>query len=128
MTHRPLVILLLVVPSLVLLGGCSDDDPTATEPAPILTITNSWGVEGVANHSFQFSSPDDGEDAGAFTGDEQTPDFDFFDLSGTWADGHVTFTVDRDGGVTYTATFDEDNPTRLRFRSGDEELVLLLGG
>jgi hypothetical protein len=107
-------------------GACSDDEPDA--PPPILTITNSWGVEGESGHSFAFVSGDDGETAGAFTGDEFTLDDDY-PLAGTWENGRVEFTVERStGDVTFTARFSEDNPERLTVRAGDEELVLLLGG
>lgn len=134
MSARTLNLLTLVALSatLVAVTGCSGDDPAAAEPAPILTITNSWGEEGQSDHDFNFASSDDGEDSGAFTGQEVTPESDVFDLSGTWANGRVEFTVERTAGdVTYTASFSVDNPERLVFRNDadrNEELVLLLGG
>lgn len=122
---------LVVIPILIGLFGlaaCSSEDKSA-EAAPLLTITNSWGEEGQSDHDFNFASSDDGEESGAFTGQEVTPESDVFDLSGSWSGGRVEFTVERTAGdVTYAARFSEDNPERLVFHSGDEELVLLLGG
>ncbi len=123
--HRTAI---LLIGLLALVGGCSDDDPAKAEPAPILTITNSWGNEAEADHNFNFASGEDGETSGAFTGEEVTPDNDDFDLTGSWSNGRVEFTVQRDEDVTWVARFTEDNPTRLEFESGEEQLVLLLGG
>ena len=111
---------------LLVVAACSSDDDPAPA-APILTITNTWVVEGGANHSFNFVSSEDGELEGTFFGEEATPDGGDFDLDGTWTNGRITFTVERDETVTYTARFSEDNPTRLVFESDAGQLVLLLG-
>jgi len=79
---------------LLMVAACSSEDDPAPAP-PILTITNSWGVEGVSDHSFNFVSSEDGEPEGTFIGEEATPDGGDFDLDGTWANGRVTFTVER---------------------------------
>jgi len=119
----------VVLMSALLLSGCGGDDPVdpGDGPPPIITVTNSWGVEGEDDRFFFFQSDDDGEDTGTFVGDEDTPEGDFWDLSGAWAEGEISFTVERDEDVVYTASFGSDNPNRLVFTGGGEEVVLLLG-
>jgi len=108
------------------LAACSGDDEET--PDPILTITNQWTDEADGDHYFDLVSGDDTRPAGTFTGTEIQPDQSTFDLTGSWARGEVQFVVDRDGGVAYTATFTEDNPTRLVFQSGTAGQLVITRG
>ncbi|HOX24845.1 MAG TPA: hypothetical protein PLL30_03655 [Candidatus Krumholzibacteria bacterium] len=106
-------------------AGCQGEDG-AGEPAPLLTITNSWADETDSAHTFDLVADDeDGRAAGTFTGVETLPDFTQFSLAGSWADGAVRFTVFRLVEVVYEAEYAADNPTRLVFSSAEGDLVLV---
>ena len=116
---------------LLVLEGCDSTSEPAPLPGPIILITNQWKEVDNENHVFELTSEnDDGESEGVFTGIEfiditvNDPD-DQHDLTGSWANGRVEFTVDRDGvETTYEATFTEDAPSQLSFTAGSETLVL----
>lgn len=103
-------------------AGC---DPATAVSLPILIITNTWSVQGEANRSFSFTSPDDGQDHGSFTGEENVGFDQTNPLTGTWAQGTVTFTVGgaRNGAV-YTGEFSE-LPDRLVVSSSAETITLV---
>lgn len=102
-------------------AGCGSDDD---EVNPIVTITNNWADESDPTHTFQFNSTDDGERAGTYTGDEQFNGVNTYPLTGSWGNGRVIFIVDRGSAVQYTARVNEDNVTRLVFRSNAGDLTL----
>jgi hypothetical protein len=114
----------------VLLMGCDSTSEPAPLPGPIIVITNAWLDDANSNHVFNFESNDDGESEGTFEGFE-VEDVTVFggeehELTGSWANGRVEFTVDRNGvSTTYEATFTEENPDRLSFTAGSETLVLV---
>ena len=117
-------VLLATVLAGAMLPAC-DDAPLPD--GPIIIVSNDWVNEADAEHVFNFQSPDDGAPEGSFDGQETRPDDDTANpLTGSWERGHITFTVTREGGArTYAARFDQDEPLRLAFAAGSEQLVLL---
>jgi hypothetical protein len=119
-----LIVMTLLLGLLLAVGGCADDED---DTPPALSISGTWRVQGEPNRSFEFASEDDGQDAGTFVGMEATASGGSAAVAGSWADGRVFFTVQRDGGITYSGTFLKDNPTQLPVSSVLELLTLLRG-
>ncbi len=125
MRHRSATLILMAGLALTT-ASC---DPASTVAVPVLVITATWEVEGQEGRSFRFDAEQDdseGLELGSFEGSETVEHpFAFYDLTGSWADGHLQFTVERPGGnVQYTGTFYEDRPTRLTMQSHGETIVL----
>lgn len=117
--------LLMIVMALVALTACGGGSPTGPSTFPVVIITNTWNDESDGNHQFALVSDDDGEMSGTFSGTELTPDFQEFALVGSWGQGRISFTVDRDPDATYSGVYTTDNPTRLEFTSAVGALVLV---
>lgn len=91
---------------------------------PSIIITNTWSVQGDHDRSFSFTSDDDGDERGTFTGEESVG-FDTHPLAGAWAEGEVEFIVGGDrGGVVYRGTF-HNLPDQLTVQSFGETIVLV---
>lgn len=106
--------MLALVIAAVALPGCSGGNEPALDR--IVTITASWQNEQNQDHFFVFQSDDDGKTEGTFNGEENQPDGKVFDLTGSWAHGKISFTVDYlTSSTTYSADVPQDNPTRLTF-------------
>jgi hypothetical protein len=95
---------------------------------PLIVLTNTWRNEAVEDHRFSLSDNTNGTPRreGTFTGTEFTPNFEEFDLTGSWtSDGHVQFTVQRPGGaVTYSGRL-TSNVNRMELSSATGHLVLV---
>jgi hypothetical protein len=110
-------------------SGC---DPATAVVVPVLVITATWQVEGEEGRTFRFDADQDDSEGlthGTFQGFE---DIDtetvsaIYDLTGTWANGEIQFTLQRPtGNVVFSATFQEDFPNRLTFHSPGEVIVLV---
>ena len=94
---------------------------------PALTVSGTWSVDGAADRSFSFTSENDGRISGTLEGTESRG-ADSAPLSGQWIEGELSVTVQWPGqSVTYTASFDEDNPTSLILVSTQETLMITRG-
>jgi hypothetical protein len=119
MTTRKLNLMLLGALLMLATPACDDAAGVAVS---FIQITNTW--EDVANtsHTFGFvaQNDSDGKTAGTFNGQEfvNANDFVGFPLTGSWAGGRITFTVQRTtGSVTYNATLPGDDASELSFTS-----------
>ncbi len=98
-------------------ASCGD---AAGLTSTFISITNLWKDVANANHTFDLFSNDDGGTSGQFTGTEYVNENDFtgFPLTGSWASGRISFTVQRSAGnVKYTADMPTDDLDDLTFTS-----------
>ena len=107
------------------LGRCTE---TSGVDGFFVVISNLWVEVGREDHTFDLNDVDgsDGSTEGEFTGVEFEPDTgESFDLTGSWENNRVTFTVQRGTtSVTYTANVTQDDPSELTFTGGNETLRL----
>jgi hypothetical protein len=106
--------------------ACGGSGGTPTSPAvfPVIIITNSWENEIDPTHFFLLASSDDGKSSGTFTG-EETLDGVTSQLSGSWSQGRIEFTVQRDDAVRFEGSIPGDNPKRLELTSPAGALVIV---
>jgi|PlaIllAssembly_1097288.scaffolds.fasta_scaffold526862_2 hypothetical protein len=124
---RRCVSLATALAALAVLSGCAAATPAV---GYFLLITNSWQDVTRADHTFQLVSSDDNQTEGSFTGQEfvNANDFTGFNLSGSWKDNEIQFTVQRSGGsVRYTGSIGSDRPTELSFTSSAGSLRIRRG-
>jgi hypothetical protein len=110
----------------------SSCDPATAVVVPVLVITATWQVEGEEGRTFRFDADQDDSEGlpyGTFQGFE---DIDtgttsaIHDLTGSWANGEIQFTLQRSSGnLVFSATFHENFPNRLTFHSPGETFVLV---
>ncbi len=107
-------------------GQTACADP-ATLAATFILITNTWDDVANPGHTFSFVSQNDGQTSGQFTGTEfvNAQDFTGFPLTGSWAQGQISFTVQRSSGaVTYRGVMPVDGLNELTFNSSAGQLRL----
>jgi hypothetical protein len=124
---RRFVSLATAVLALAALSGCAAAAPAV---GYFLLITNSWQDVTRSDHTFNLVSGDDNQTEGSFTGQEfvDANDSTGFNLSGSWKDNDVQFTVQRPGGsVRYTGSINSDRPTELSFTSSAGPLRIRRG-
>ncbi|MGH7500832.1 MAG: hypothetical protein ACREL7_03660 [Longimicrobiales bacterium] len=116
MTTRNALVLAALIVFAAPLSSCAS--PAVIQGALVL-ISNTWENVADTQHSFSLASGDDGEREGTFTGTEQhdtNPALDGNDLTGSWANSEITFTVVRQtGSVTYTGELTEDGLDQITF-------------
>lgn len=107
-------------------------DPATGVVVPVLVITATWQVEGEEGRTFRFDADQDDSEGlthGTFQGFEDIDTHTVsavHDLTGTWANGEIRFTLQRPtGNVVFSATFQEDFPNRLTFYAPGEVIVLV---
>jgi hypothetical protein len=84
-------------------------------------ITAFWHEENKDDHTFVFSSENEGSSQGTFTGSEDYPDSNFFgaELSGTFNNRDIDFTIERPtGNFRYYGKITADNRMELNSNAG----------
>lgn len=87
---------------------CRSEEPVAPqEPTYIPLITNSWTDVARSDHTFNFVAQRESVSVGTFTGEESyTDSITSFQLSGSFSNRNITFTVIRRGkDTTYSGRF-----------------------
>ncbi|MGH7506809.1 MAG: hypothetical protein ACRELX_14225 [Longimicrobiales bacterium] len=133
MSVRSRVGMLALLLMTVLLSPACDDDPTAAVEGFYVLITNQWVDVTDENHVFNLNAinESDGEIEGTFEGTEHIDenDFDGTQLTGSWADNEIEFTVQRSAGnVRYTGTLTADEQTELTFTSSEGGTLVIRRG
>ncbi|MCI0436778.1 MAG: hypothetical protein L0271_24535 [Gemmatimonadetes bacterium] len=111
---------ILLAATLATAGGVQACGDPATLAATFIFITNTWEDVNDPGHTFGLNSQDDGETAGQFTGTEfvSVNDNVGFPMTGSWAEGRISFTVQRaTGAVTYSGVMPTDGLNELTFTS-----------
>ena len=120
---RAFAVLVVSVLALVL-PSCGTTDPS---PLFLIDISNQWAVVGETDHSFFFQPTLSGAVShSSFTGNENTPDFQSFDLEGSFSDHAIQYTVHRaSGNVTFSGTIID--ATNMRVTGGGQTFTLHTG-
>ena len=104
--------------------ACADPISLA---ATFILITNTWDDVDRPGRTFSFTSQDDGQTSGQFTGTEfvNAQDFTGYPLTGSWSQGRISFTVTRPtGNITYSGIMATDGLDQLTFSSSAGQLRL----
>lgn len=102
-----------------LVGPLSSCASPAIIQGALVLISNTWENTADAQHSFSLASGNDGEREGTFTGTEQhetIAGLNGNELTGSWAESTITFTVQRPtGNTTYTGQLTADGVDEITF-------------
>jgi len=124
MREKMAAISLLMIGLVAMACGGSGGGPTSPAVFPVIIITNSWENEVDPTNFFLLASNDDGKSSGTFTG-EETLEGVTSQLAGSWSQGRIEFTVQRDTAVRFEGNIPGDNPKRLELTSPAGSLVIV---